>query len=178
MRLHGLNLYALAATASIALGACGGGGDGDAFDMAPVGEDGSEVLAAEAVKRDGLVAEPAVLLEARSVVLAGNPAADEAESVMLGGSSTVGGSVQIKQGGGASIVGADITGDLQVDAMRAPVSATSNRVNGSVQVMGSRGGVAMTRNTVGGNLQCKDNLPPPVGSGNRAASKEDQCSTL
>jgi hypothetical protein len=33
-------------------------------------------------------------------------------------------------------------------------------------------------NRMNGNLQCKENIPARPGSGNRAASKEDQCARL
>lgn len=117
-------------------------------------------------------------VDANGVRVNGSLQAAGAASVVLSGSSVISGSVQIKQGGGASISSAAITGDLQIDAMRAPVSAASNRVGGSVQVMDNRGGVSLTRNGITGNLQCKGNLPAPIGSGNSAALKEDQCLRL
>lgn len=117
-------------------------------------------------------------VDAHGVRVNGSVQADGAASVVLSGSSVIIGSVQVKQGGGASISGAAITGDLQIDAMRAPVSAASNRVGGSVQVMDNRGGASLTRNSITGNLQCKGNLPAPIGGGNSAALKEDQCLRL
>lgn len=50
---------------------------------------------------------------------------------------------------------------------------------GSIQVMKNTGGVTIKRNTVDGNLQCKENSPPPKGSGNVVhGNKEDQCARL
>ena len=86
--------------------------------------------------------------------------------------------MQIKQGFGASVTGARITGDLQIDAMQGPVTASANAVGGNLQAVGNRGGLALSANRMGGNLQCKENQPAPTGSGNVASSKEDQCRAL
>ncbi len=117
-------------------------------------------------------------LDADGVAVNGNVQADGSAHVRLGGPSTVGGSVQIKEGGSASITSARITGDLQIDAMRGPVSAAGNTVGGSLQAVGNRGGVTLNANAMNGNLQCKENQPAPAGGGNTAALKEDQCAAL
>ena len=114
-------------------------------------------------------------LDAREVRANGNLQADGAAHVSLAGASTIGGSVQIKQGGSALVFGADVTGDIQIDAMRGAVVASGNRVNGSLQAVGNRGGITITDNRINGNLQCKENSPAPVAGGNVAASIEDQC---
>jgi hypothetical protein len=41
--------------------------------------------------------------------------------------------------------------------------------------VGNRGGLLIQDNSMLGNPQCKEYRPAPVGSGNTAASKEDQC---
>ena len=51
-------------------------------------------------------------------------------------------------------------------------------MGGSLQAFKNYGGVALNRNRIKGNLQCKENIPAPTGSGNQAASKEDQCARL
>lgn len=61
---------------------------------------------------------------------------------------------------------------------RGPLLAAGNRVNGNLQAFGNRGGVSLIGNAINGNLQCKENVPAPTGSGNTAASKEDQCRLL
>lgn len=121
---------------------------------------------------------PGSVLDARDVQLLGNLQADAAASVLLAGSSAIGGSVQIRQGGVASIVGTRITGDLQFDSQAGAVLAQGNQLGGSLQALGNRGGVLLNQNRVTGNLQCKDNQPEPRGSGNTAASAEDQCRNL
>jgi len=87
----------------------------------------------------------------------------------------VAGSVQIKQGGTASVLGAQIGGDLQIDAMSGAVLASANQVGGSLQATGNLGGATVIDNRMVGNLQCKENLPAPVARNNVAASIEDQC---
>lgn len=115
------------------------------------------------------------VLDARDVTVIGNLQAEGAASVLLAGASGVTGSVQIKQGRRATIVGARIDGDLQLDAQSDALFAVGNQVGGNIQVVGNRGGVTLDDNRANGNLQCKENLPAPRGSGNTAASIEDQC---
>ena len=62
--------------------------------------------------------------------------------------------------------------------MPGAVVASANRVGGSLQAMANRGGLTLTGNRMVGNLQCKDNLPAPVGGGNVASQKQDQCRAL
>jgi len=114
-------------------------------------------------------------LDARNVVATGNLVADGAAAVMLSGTSRVAGSVQIKQGGTASVLGAQIGGDLQIDTMSGAVLASANQVGGSLQATGNLGGATVIDNRMVGNLQCKENLPAPVARNNVAASIEDQC---
>ncbi len=117
-------------------------------------------------------------LTATDVRVNGGLIADGAALTDLGGASTIGGSVQVKQGGAASIAGASIGGDLQLDAMSGPLAASGNSIEGNLQAMSNRGGLALIANRIGGALQCKDNLPAPTGSGNTASIKEDQCRGL
>jgi hypothetical protein len=112
------------------------------------------------------------------VAVNGDLQADGSALVVVEGASSFGGSVQIKQGGAATVLDARITGDLQLDAMAGSLLAEGNRIGGSLQAVGNRGGLALFDNTMNGNLQCKENQPAPTGSGNVAASKEDQCAGL
>lgn len=117
-------------------------------------------------------------LQANGVRVNGSIQAEGALQVGVGPGSTVGGSIQVKQGGGASITGARVSGDIQFDENVLPLAATDNIVGGSIQVVKNSGGATLERNRINGNLQCKENDPAPVGGGNLAASKEDQCSAL
>jgi hypothetical protein len=124
-----------------------------------------------------VVGRGATLL-ANRVRINGNLQAEGASQVTVTAGSQIGGSVQIKQGGGASINGARINGDIQFDENVLPLSAASNMVGGSVQVVKNFGGVSLTGNVINGALQCKENAPAPVGGGNTASIKEDQCAAL
>ncbi|MCR5864150.1 MAG: hypothetical protein ACK4PH_17230 [Aquincola tertiaricarbonis] len=117
-------------------------------------------------------------LQATSVSINGNLQAEGAADVRVGGASTFGGSVQIVKGGSASIGGARINGDIQFDENVGPLWAGSNVVGGDLQAFKNMAGVTLLNNRMNGNLQCKENIPAPTGSGNRAASKEDQCARL
>ena len=114
-------------------------------------------------------------LIAENVNVTGGITSDGAAELRIGGASLVGGSVQVQRGAGATLSGMAITGDLQIDAMAGPVSASNNRVTGNLQAMGNRGGVALLGNRMGGVMQCNDNLPAPTGSANVATLKQDQC---
>ena len=117
-------------------------------------------------------------LQANGVRVNGNLQAEGALQVNVGAGSAFGGSVQIKQGGGASIAGTRIRGDLQFDEQVMPVSASDNLIGGNLQAVKNFGGLIVERNTIDGALQCKENEPAPVGGGNTASSKEDQCARL
>jgi hypothetical protein len=86
--------------------------------------------------------------------------------------------VQLVQGGSASISQARINGDILFDDNVGPLLAHANVLGGNLQAFQNTGGVTLTNNRMKGNLQCKENEPAPTGGGNRAASKEDQCSRL
>jgi predicted acyltransferase (DUF342 family) len=117
-------------------------------------------------------------LVAEGVSVNGNLVADGAAQVRVDGGSSFGGSVQVKQGGSASVSHTRITGDLQFDAMAGPLAAAGNRIGGNLQAFGNQGGLTVSANAIDGALQCKDNRPAPVGSGNAAAQKQDQCARL
>jgi|GEM_PF-2994313 hypothetical protein len=117
-------------------------------------------------------------LLANRVRVVGNLQAEGSRLVRVYPGSRFGGSVQVKQGRAMHVAGSRITGDLQVDAMTAAVSARGNRLGGNLQAVSNTGGVTLVNNTMIGNLQCKQNVPAPTGSGNVAASKEGQCRNL
>lgn len=117
-------------------------------------------------------------LNARSVSVGGNLQAEGAAAVNVSGRSTFGGSVQIVQGNNASIDGARVNGDILFDENVGPVSAQGNVIGGNLEAFKNLSGLTLNRNRMKGNLQCKENIPAPTGSGNVAASKEDQCARL
>jgi hypothetical protein len=117
----------------------------------------------------------AATVEAVGIDARGSVQAEGSAHVALGGNSQVVGAVQIKQGGSARVSGSRLAGDVQIDAMRGAVQLSANQVGGNVQVIGNLGGATIADNQIQGNLQCKENLPPPLASGNSAALIEDQC---
>lgn len=117
-------------------------------------------------------------LTAKSVSVNGNVQAEEAQNVTITGRSMIGGSVQVVQGYEVKVTGAKVEGTILIDENTGPVMASRNRVNGDVQVFQNSGGSRLVDNIIKGNLQCKENTPPPTGSGNVATSKEDQCARL
>lgn len=117
-------------------------------------------------------------LQANGVRINGNLQAEGALQVNVGSGSTFGGSVQIKQGGGASIANSRIKGDLQFDENVYPLAATDNLIGGNLQAVKNFGGLTIERNVIDSVLECKENSPAPVGGGNSASSKVDQCARL
>jgi len=78
----------------------------------------------------------------------------------------------------ATLSGTGIGGSVQIKVHAGLLWLQDLRVTGDIQLFDNRGGAALNGNAVDGNLKCKGNVPEPSGSGNRAASKEDQCSAL
>lgn len=128
--------------------------------------------------KGNIVVGTGATLQASSIKVNGNVQAEGATLVKIGGRSSVGGSVQIVQGRSANVSKALITGSLQLESNDGSVVANDNRIGSDLQAFQNTGGVRLNRNVIDGNLQCKQNNPAPTGSGNRAASKEDQCANL
>lgn len=128
--------------------------------------------------RGSLQVESGAVVDARNLRATGSVQAQGAAAVLIGGNSTIGGSVQLAQGDRATLLNAQVAGDIQITAQRGAVLVQDNRVGGNVQLEDNRGGVTVNTNVATGNLQCKQNLPPPIGTGNRAAQLQDQCAQL
>jgi hypothetical protein len=93
--------------------------------------------------------------------------------------SSINGDIQIKQGRNATVTNAQIGGSLQVEQNNGAFNFSRNRVGSDLQAKQNTGtGLTISSNRINGNLQCQENVPAPVGSGNVAASKEDQCASL
>jgi hypothetical protein len=125
-----------------------------------------------------ILVERGAVLDARNVRVGGNVQAEGAAAVLIAGNSAVTGSVQLVQGGAATLTNVQVRGDIQLFANRGALLLHDSRVTGNVQVEDNTGGVMLTNNAINGNLQCKQNLPVPIGSGNRAAALQDQCANL
>jgi predicted PilT family ATPase len=139
---------------------------------------GARCILTRTIVQGTLQVERDATLGARRVRVTGNVHGENARRVNVI-RSRVGGSVQVKQGAAASVRNSVITHDIQYDANRSALRASRNRVGGSIQVFQNTGGVLIASNRVDGNLQCKENAPPPRGSGNVVQGvKEDQCAGL
>ena len=77
-----------------------------------------------------------------------------------------------------SITGTRINGDLQFDENVLPIAASDNTIGGNLQAVKNFGGLAFYRNIIASGFECKENAPAPVGGGNSASSKVDQCAGL
>ncbi len=117
-------------------------------------------------------------LIASNIHINGNIQSEGSNQVSVAGRSFVGGSVQIVQGRGANISGTMMNGDLFFYKNASLVHANNNMIGGNLQAFENFGGTVFSDNFIKGNMQCKENVPAPVGSGNRASSKEDQCARL
>jgi hypothetical protein len=99
---------------------------------------------------------------------------------ILGLSVRIGGNVQIKNNYETSAIqpGTTIRGSLQYVENSGALFVTGVFIGSDVQLFKNFGGLTLTDNTIRQNLQCKENQPAPLGGGNVAGNKEDQCSRL
>jgi subtilisin family serine protease len=132
--------------------------------------DGTRVAGSVTVERDSSLA-------ARGVHVQGNIQADGAHAVSID-QAMVSGNVVIKKGGNNTTNLTVIAGNLQIEENNGTSTVRGTTIAGNLQVFKNRGGVSLVSNMVRQTLQCKENVPPPTGSGNTAAGKEDQCAGL
>lgn len=122
------------------------------------------------------------ILIARGVAVGGNVQAEGHRGVLVrddrGARAFVGGSVQLNQGGEAGVGRVDVDSDVQLEQNDGRIVLAQNRVDGNMQVNQNTGGVRIAQNAIQGALQCQANNPPPMGGGNQAGDKEDQCASL
>jgi hypothetical protein len=99
---------------------------------------------------------------------------------IVGPSVTVGGNVQIKYNYQASSIqrGTTIHGSFQYVENQGHLFANGAFIGSDFQLFQNSGGASISNNVIRQNMQCKENIPPPQGSGNRAGNKEDQCAGL
>jgi hypothetical protein len=98
--------------------------------------------------------------------------------------SIIGGNVKFEKNAGSMVIHEnEIGGELQIFenniVPRFQIGQfTENQVGGNMQIFKNQGPSEVSGNIVRENLQCKENMPPPVGGGNVAERKEDQCAAL
>ena len=120
---------------------------------------------------------PGASVDVRDARVNGNLQADGPAAVRVSG-GRVDGSVQVERGTTTTLSGVGIGGAVQLKAHTGLLWVQGLQIGADLQLFDNRGGATLNANTVNGNLQCKGNQPAPSGSGNRAASKEDQCQAL
>lgn len=128
------------------------------------------------VKKNG-----AVTISGRSFINGNVISEDGGRFVRIIGTSVrVGGNVQMKYNYESSAIqpGTTINGSLQYVENPGALFVTGVFIGSDLQLFKNTGGATLTNNTIRQNLQCKENVPAPVGSGNVAGDKEDQCKAL
>jgi hypothetical protein len=96
----------------------------------------------------------------------------------------IGGNVKFEKNAGSTLIHENtIAGGLQifendVEGEFGNGQFNENLVAGNMQLIKNRGPSEVSGNIIEENLQCKENVPPPVGGGNVADKKEDQCAVL
>jgi len=125
----------------------------------------------------GVVGLGARLINVNGTSIAVDVKAEETSSLVVGNGARVG-SIEVLKGGSANISGVRLTGGLKFEENRGAITASSNIVAGNFEAFLNTGRLTFNSNTITGNMQCKENLIAPVGSGNTAAIKEDQCAAL
>ena len=78
----------------------------------------------------------------------------------------------------ATIDGNDVGGGMQLAENRTGMSVSNNAVGDNLLVLKTRGASEITGNRMRQNLKCAENMPQPVGAGNVAQKKEEQCALL
>jgi hypothetical protein len=176
-------LLALALMAPVALAeerACRGTIGARTVDNLRVPQDASCTL--NGTKVQGTIkVENGATLVANGVRVIGNVQSEGFRSITLREGSRVGGSVQLKNGldgGTGKVIKTRINGDLQFETNEARMLARNSTILANLQAVGNTGGVVLENNRIAENLQCKENNPPPIGGGNQAGDKEDQCAAL
>ncbi len=128
------------------------------------------------VKRNG-----ALVVSGRTFINGNVISEDGGKFVRIVGQSVrVGGNVQIKYNYETSTIqpGTTIRGSLQYVENPGSLFVTGVFIGSDLQLFKNSGGATLVDNTIRQNLQCKENQPAPVGGGNVAGNKEDQCSAL
>lgn len=136
---------------------------------------------------NGTRVEGTVLVERNATLFAngirvkGNVQSEGFKKIVLRQNSVVVGSVQLEnglEGGSGKVLNSRINGDLQFFSNEARMVARGNTILANFQANQNKGGLVIENNRIAENLQCQANNPPPVGGGNTAGDKEDQCARL
>ncbi len=125
-------------------------------------------------------------LDATGATVTGGLQGESPASVVVKGGSSFGNGISVRKAedvnnpaaGRIDISETTVTGDLQLEENREPISLNANEIVGSIQANKNTGGLEITGNQIGNGLQCQDNNPFPTGGGNVAKQKQGQCQFL
>lgn len=118
-------------------------------------------------------------LIASELTVDGNIEADGADELRLT-LSRIEGDVEFEKGGRVIILESDVGGKMEIKSNRGRIDLRDNTVEDDVKLEKNREGpFTLFRNEIDGKLVCKDNTPPPTGSGNVVGENEEgQCRGL
>jgi hypothetical protein len=116
--------------------------------------------------------------DVQNTTITGSLQIEEAGASLVANNVRVGGNLQVIKAGAATIGATIVTGDLQLEENRGALTSTGADVRGNFQIFKNLGGVTLRNNRVQQVLECKENTPAPVGSGNVAGEKKEQCVAL
>ncbi|MEJ2599445.1 MAG: hypothetical protein P8Z00_14005 [Anaerolineales bacterium] len=170
-------LITLASSASAPAGdtLCTGSLGAVQVDNLVVPEDAACTLNGTIVGGNLTVRKNATLM-AYAVQVSNDVQADDAATVNLYPGSSVGHNLKIVKSGAAEILSVDVDNDLQISENDRAVSVAGSTIGHNLKAEKNTGGVSINSNHIDGNLQCKDNDPPPTGSGNIVLGNlEGQC---
>jgi hypothetical protein len=147
-------------------------------DNLVVPEDASCTLNGTIVGGNLTVRKNATLI-AYAVQVSNDVQADNATTVNIYPGSSVGHNLKIVRSGAAEIQSVEIDNDLQVNENDQAVNVADSTIGHNLKADKNTGGVSINSNYIGANLQCKDNDPPPTGSGNIViGNMENQCANF
>ena len=89
------------------------------------------------------------------------------------------GDLRFEDGGSVSLRESHVDGKVELKSNLGSIELQDNVIDDEAKLEKNRGGpFRVVGNTIDGKLECKENDPPPTGSGNVADEKTDQCSGL
>lgn len=108
----------------------------------------------------------------------GNLQVEERGASLLSADTRIGGDLQVKKAASATLGRTTVDGNIQLEENAGALASDGATVRGNFQVVKNRGGVTLRGNRVQQVLECKENAPAPVGGGNIAGEKSEQCRAL
>jgi hypothetical protein len=118
------------------------------------------------------------LTRVENTVIDGDLQIEERGASVRSFDTRVNGNVQVVKADRADLARLTVNGDVQFTENLGALRSEAVTVEGNMQVVKNRGGVTLFTNRVRQVLECKENVPAPVGAGNVAGEKTEQCRGL